>query len=212
MKKSFCALVFSLSSAAAINAQAPDIEPTPTPVRLVVTNTMPPIKPPSTPRPVPTPIIVPSAPRTSAPVKSVDEEPDAPEVDVPIGQPAAASSTPGARTLTFRQMKSMIAEARRQMMTRPLATAATEGAVPTDFVRVAFHDWKTGQLDYVVLLKESFLSTNGDKQTTSQNGRQLTIRTIRGNGVNTPVVFIDETGATHQPLLVQYPVERGGKY
>jgi len=114
--------------------------------------------------------------------------------------------------MSFGQIKSQIAEAKRQMQTRPIATAMSEGVVMTDFIRVAFHNWKTGELDYVVMTKESFLSTESEKQTVSQNGKRLSVRTIRGNGVNTPVVLIDENGETQQPLLVQYPVEKGGRY
>jgi hypothetical protein len=109
-------------------------------------------------------------------------------------------------------MKSRIAEAKRFMQSRPLATAITEGTVPTDFVRVAFEDRRTKALDYVVMSKDAFLSIAGDKQLTSQNGRQLTVRTIRGNGVNTPIVIFDEGGQAQQPLLVQYPVVRNGQY
>ncbi|MEO8649494.1 MAG: hypothetical protein ABI539_10040, partial [Acidobacteriota bacterium] len=46
----------------------------------------------------------------------------------------------------------------------------------------------------------------------SENGRDLIIRTIRGNGVNTPLLILDESGQAHLPLLVQYPVERNGQY
>ena len=50
------------------------------------------------------------------------------------------------------------------------------------------------------------------RQLVSEHGRQLNIRTIRGNGVNTPIVLTDEKGESELPLLVQYPVIRGGKY
>jgi hypothetical protein len=116
------------------------------------------------------------------------------------------------RALGFRHIKSLIAEAKRDMQTRPLATASSEPVVMTDFVRIAFQDTSRSRLDYVVLTKDAFLSTAGDKQATSQNGRQLTIRTIRGNGVNTPIVILDENGQTQLPLLVQYPVVREGRY
>jgi hypothetical protein len=49
-------------------------------------------------------------------------------------------------------------------------------------------------------------------QTVSSNGKQITIRTIRGNGVNTPVMIFDENNKAHLPLLVQYPVEKGGRH
>jgi len=40
----------------------------------------------------------------------------------------------------------------------------------------------------------------------------MSLMTIRANGVNTPVIIRDEAGQPHLPLLVQYPVERGGSY
>ena len=109
-------------------------------------------------------------------------------------------------------MKSKIAEAKRYMQARPLATAATEGTVPTDFVRVAFQDWKNNRIDYFVLNKEAFLSIASEKLVSSENGRNLRVRTIRGNGVNTPIVIVDDSGETHLPLMVQYPVVREGRY
>jgi hypothetical protein len=63
-----------------------------------------------------------------------------------------------------------------------------------------------------VISKDAFLSTEGDKDTTSQNGKQLKVRTIRGNGVNTPIAILDANGTAMQPLLVQYPVIRNGQY
>jgi len=105
-----------------------------------------------------------------------------------------------------------IAEAKRQMQTRPLATAMSGSSLPPDFVRIAFQDAKTNQIDYVTLAKDAFLSTKEDKQAFSQSGKQVTVRTVRGNGVNTPLAIIDASGAAYTPLLVQYPVIRDGRY
>ncbi len=186
----FCAIFVSAAATIPAFSQANNAEPTPTPVKLVVTDTMPAVKP-AAPRPTPTPVIV--------------------------GEPNNTVTPPVVQNLSYRslslgQIKAKIAEAKRQMQTRPIATALAEGTVISDFVRVAFHDWRTKEIDFVVLTKESFLSVSGEKQTSSQNGRQLRIRTIRGNGVNTPIVLIDEKGESHLPLLVQYPVVREGKY
>ena len=82
----------------------------------------------------------------------------------------------------------------------------------TDVVRVAFHDWDSGKLDYVVMTKEAYLSKATDVQTISSNGKPVTVRTIRGNGVNTPLMIFDQNNNSHLPLLVQYPVEKGGRY
>ncbi|HLA94213.1 MAG TPA: hypothetical protein VK612_00725, partial [Pyrinomonadaceae bacterium] len=188
--------------------------PTPTPVKVVVTDNMPAIKPPS-PRPTPTPIIVGATPGISSrPVvvtsgTSIQPAATPATQSVPATTPLSGLTFPA---LTFRQMKNKIAEAKRQMQTRPIATASSEGTMMTEFVRVAFNDSRTNEIDYVVLAKDAFLSVPDEKVSTSQNGRQLRIRTIRGNGVNTPIVLIDERGETHVPLLVQYPVVREGKY
>lgn len=114
--------------------------------------------------------------------------------------------------MAFTEIKSRIAEAKRQMQSRPMPTAMADTALATDWVRIAFHDWDKNQVDYVVISKKAFLSTVSDKAAVSTNGRNVTIRTIRGNGVNTPVYIIDESGEKHLPLLVQYPVEKGGRY
>lgn len=206
--KFLCASFVLLGAACAGFAQV--VEPTPTPVKVVITNTMPPIRPAAAPAPKPsaTPIIVGTTTKPSGPsTDSTPETADAPKTNAPI-----ASSNLSGRSLGFRQIKSLIAEAKRDMQTRPMATASSEPVVMTDFVRVAFQDTHRKILDYVVLTKDAFLSTEADKQAVSQNGRQLTIRTIRGNGVNTPIVILDESGQAQLPILVQYPVVRNGKY
>jgi len=63
-----------------------------------------------------------------------------------------------------------------------------------------------------VLSKDAFLSTEGEKIVSSENGRQLRVRTIRGNGVNTPIVVLDDQNEQQLPLMVQYPVVRNGRY
>jgi hypothetical protein len=187
------------------------IEPTPTPVHLVVTDNMPPIKP-ATPavRPVPTPIIVGQSSQYSGPTVGGA----ATTVAAPL-TPAVSfntSAVAGLKPMSFGQIKSKIAEAKREMQSRPIATAMSESTVNTDFVRIAFLDSKTQKVDFAILVKDAFLSTTQDKVTTSQNGKQVVIRTIRGNGVNTPIAIVDSAGVAHTPLIVQYPVVRDGRY
>ena len=166
---------------------------TPTPSRVVITNALPSPTPFATPRPIParTPIIVGSSNQISPPV-------------VP--------TNPMYRSLSFGQLKSRIAEAKRQMQARPLPTALTDTFLVTGVIRIAFYDWKAQKIDYAVMTKETFLAVDTDTTTISSNGKSITIRTIRGNGVNTPIMILDETGQTHLPLLVQYPIEKGGRH
>jgi hypothetical protein len=200
----FCTI--SLFVAAPVFAQIRIAEPTPTPVRLVVTDNTPPAKTvrPRLATPTPTPIIVGSSGISTQQPANVQSTPS-----VPAATPISDLTY---RSLTFSQIKSKIAEAKRQMQTRPIATASTNSPMSGESVRVAFHDWRTNEIDYLVIDKESFLSVSLEKIATSQNGRQIRVRTIRGNGVNTPLILIDEKGETQLPLLVQYPVVREGKY
>ena len=55
------------------------------------------------------------------------------------------------------------------------------------------------------MLKDQFLMPGVQTMLISANGRQVINRTIRGNGVNTPVVITDMNGEAHLPLIVQYP-------
>ena len=148
---------------------------------------------------------------------------------VPVNQSAVASPKPmpsvekpaetfrdvkTGRTMSFGQIKSKLAEAKRELQTKPLATAAvtTPDGRSAEFVRIAFHDWKKNDTDFVVVSKEQFLSVDEEEVLSSEHGTSVRIRTIRGNGVNTPVVVSSETGENHQALMVQYPVIRGGKF
>jgi len=134
-------------------------------------------------------------------------------------QPSMASNLTIKGGLSFAQMKSKIAEAKRFMTTRPLTIASVASTLPTDgtsqftTVRVAFYDPRSRKIDYVVLAKDDFLRKDLLPTTTlSANGTLVSTRTIRANGVNTPITITDMQGSAQVPLLVQYPVEREGRY
>ncbi len=172
--------------------------PTPTASRVViVTNNLP------SPTPYRTPI-----PRLSAtPI----------QIPIIVGNPnnpaTASTLTPTFyKPLAFGQIKSKIAEAKRQMTARPIPTALTNSFLMTDIIRVAFYDYVTSQVDYVVMTKTAFLSRNAEIVVTTANGKLVTVRIVRANFVNTPVMIIDGENRAHLPLLVQYPVERKGAY
>lgn len=196
-----CALVIS-GLTVGIVAQNENRSTAVRPHRVVVTdNTA------KVPKPTPTPIIVGSPVNRDSEVVTV---PDSRPVPAPVTRQLSRNDE---RTLSFREIKSKLAEAKRTMQTRPIATSSVGSVFEgVEMVRVAFHDWHTEEIDYVVMLKEVFLSTAGDKPMTSQNGRPIIIRTIRGNGVNTPITIMDDKGIAHLPLMVQYPVVREKKY
>ncbi len=165
--------------------------------KVVVTNALPP-PPTPTPRPVSTPV------QNPIPV----DRPVSPQIVTP---PATAY-----KSLVFGEVKSKIAEAKRQMQTRPLPTAMTDSTfeeiTPANtMIRIAFYDWSNRKIDYVVMSKEAFLTKDGAYSTTTENNKIVTVRTVRPNGVNTPVTIFDTLNRAHLPLLVQYPVEKGGR-
>ncbi len=171
----------------------PTISPTPLKV-VVVTNTMP------SPTPYRTPSPKPIAPLQTPIINSYTNS-----------QPTASTISPTFyKPLSFGQIKSKIAEAKRQMAARPVQTAMTDSFLTTETVKIAFYDYKTSQVDYIVMSKDSFLSRDGEIQTTTENAKPVTVRIVRANGVNTPIMIIDGENRAHLPLLVQYPIEKNG--
>ncbi len=159
--------------------------------RIVVTSALPTAKPMAT--PLPTPV-----PSQKLPVTA----PMTP-------QPSQASNL-NYKGLSFSQMKQKIAEARRHLTTKPLTIASVEPVLFTSLIRIAYYDSNTKQIDSYVLMKEQFLAHGLATTAISASGKQIISRTIRGNGVNTPVVVTDMNGNAHLPLVVQYPRENRG--
>lgn len=196
----FCALLAVLGIGADTLAQANGTNTGDRKFKVVVSDAVKPVSEVAGPKASPTPIVVGRTRITTEPQ----------EAQTPV---STRSTSNFERSLSFREMKSKIAEAKRQMQTRPIATSSVGSVFEgIEIVRIAFHDWRSDEIDYAVITKEAFLSTAEDKEVTSQNGRQLTIRTLRGNGVNTPITLTDDRGTQHLPLMVQYPVVRNGKY
>ncbi len=193
------ALVLSCASEQQIFSQ--ETKPTPS-SRVVLTNNLPP----------PMPTIVPRPPATpyKSPLPSVQATPTNPYIYSPPPRILPTFFKP----LGFKLLKSKIEEAKRQLLARPVQTAMTESsypaALPTEVIRIAFYDYTTAKVDYLTTSKPAFLQTESDIKTISSAGKIFNLRTVRANGVNTPVLIIDEKSLAHLPLLVQYPVERNG--
>lgn len=119
---------------------------------------------------------------------------------------------PQARSLSYIQTQSKLEEAKRQMQTRPLRISLGEETQNTEVVRIAFFDWNNQKIDYAVISKTTFLGTDSDAVVRTENEQTVRIRTIRGNGVNTPVMVFDMYNRAHLPLIVQYPIEKFGRF
>ncbi len=112
--------------------------------------------------------------------------------------------------MTYGQIKTKIQQAKSLMQTKSMPTSMTTGFLVTDVVRVAFNDWKTNEIDFVSMTKSIFLERNLEYPTVSANGKNIVVKIIRANGVNTPVIVMDNENKPHTPLVVQYPIERNG--
>jgi len=205
-------LVFFIFSA--VGAFSQDAEPSPTRSRVIGTQPL------SSPTPTPSKVVVVTnnlpAP---TPYRTPSPKPTATPVQTPIAAGSQINPTTVSRVtptfykpLSFGQIKSKIAEAKRQMTARPIPTAMTDSFLMTSIIRVAFYDYVTSQIDYVVMTKPAFLSRNGEITVTTANGKLVTVRIVNSNYVNTPVMIIDQENKAHLPLLVQYPIERNGSY
>ena len=185
------------AAARTVISVAPTPAPTPNAAPRPLTNITP------TPNSSPNPANSNAAPNTSAafPLSTL--------APAPAPRPAPTFYKP----LTFTQIKKEIAEAKRQMLARPMTIAMSDDFLTTDVIRVAFYDYKTEKIDYVVMMKASFLDKkNTEFTTTTTAGKLVTVKNIRANGVNTPVLIVDEENKAQLPLMVQYPVERDGKF
>ncbi len=172
--------------------------------------------------PTPTPVSTPKPLTTPAPTISTT-----PIIPATTAAPLQNSSVAGGATaptamplpeptfykpLSFREIKNKIAEAKRQMTTRPTQTALTDGSLVNDLVRLAFYDYESAKIDYAVMTKDTFLSRDAEFTSATENGKFVRIRILRVNGVNTPVMVIDAANRAQLPLLVQYRVIRDGIY
>jgi hypothetical protein len=115
---------------------------------------------------------------------------------------------PTARFLPL-AIRSKKGEAERLLKTRPVPTAMTPSI---RFVTIAALDRATSHIHLITLPKESFLTKGAELAVTSSQGMPLTLRVLRANGVNTAVTVFDGTGSALMPLVVEFPIEKGGVF
>ncbi|MBV9209405.1 MAG: hypothetical protein JOZ52_02185 [Acidobacteria bacterium] len=159
-----------------------------------------------------------------------------PQTPSVLPKPAPAPLTPEnnaaiaqtARSLGIEKIRARIAEAERLLRTRPAPTALTVApALPSaprtattpaqsspsiDFVTIAALDTSTSKVHFITMPKALFLQKGAEANVTTSEGTMVNLRVIRANGVNTALVIFDATGHSLAPLVVQYPIERGGRF
>lgn len=215
--KSVFSFIFLFS--VVVSASAQTTEPTPSRPRVVNGSTSTPAPTPYTtappshnvvvtnnvPRPTSQPTPAPAATPTVAPTPSPTVS--SVSIDRPIAPPIGSY-----KILPLGQLRGKIVEARRLMASRPMPTALVGNSPSTDVVRLAFYDWSSARVDFVMLGKASFLSKFADVPAYSTNGKQFTVRIQRSNFVNTAVTIFDSNNQPHTPLIIQYPIEKFGSF
>jgi len=99
-------------------------------------------------------------------------------------------------------LRGRIDEAKRELKKLP--------ADSLDAVTLAVADGK-GDVQTLRASKEEFLRQGGEFVAISSEGEPLKVSVVRPNYVNTAVRVTDAEGRELQPLVVRYPIEKGGK-
>ncbi|MEP6718757.1 MAG: hypothetical protein ABJB21_06435 [bacterium] len=107
-------------------------------------------------------------------------------------------------------IRTRISEAERLLKSRPQLTALPSPSI--DFVTLAALEHLSGRLHLITLSKVTFLTKGAEVLMTSSLGVPLSVRVVRANGVNTAVAIFDSQGRSLVPLVVQYPIEKGGVF
>jgi hypothetical protein len=129
----------------------------------------------------------------------------------PLSPPAEEQRNPQLPTrLTPLIVRNRIGEAERMLKSRPLPTAMTSPSI--EFVTLAALDRVTSRINLVTLTKQTFLTKGTELTLTSSQGNPVTLRILRANGVNTAVTLFDNAGRALVPLVVEFPIEKGGVF
>jgi len=112
------------------------------------------------------------------------------------------------RPLSMNKIRARTEEAQRLLKSRPHLTAMGSSSLYT--VTLAALDDKNSQIHLLIIPKETFLKKGAEMTLITSLGATVQLRIIRANGVNTAVTVFDNTGRSFVPLIVEYPIERGG--
>jgi hypothetical protein len=149
------------------------------------------------------PRLVTSVQEVAAPVVDSKTKEDAQVKDTDKAQLSTRQFTPSV-------IRARIAEAERMFKSRPRPTALS--TMSTNVVTLALLDRASGRLHQLSLSKETFLTKNSELTMTTAQGTPVTLRILRANGVNTAVTALDNNGHSLTPLLVEFPIEKGGAF
>jgi len=120
-----------------------------------------------------------------------------------------ASVREDSKRLSPNRLRSRINEAERLMKAHPVPTAMTPSL---DYVTVAALLPETSQIHLIRISKQTFLQKGAEVSAVSTLGLPVQVRIVRANGVNTAVTIFDDKNRSLSPLVVEFPIERGGVF
>jgi hypothetical protein len=95
------------------------------------------------------------------------------------------------------------------MKAHPVPTALTPSL---EYVTLAAFLPETSQIHLIRINKQTFLSRGSEVSAVSTLGLPVQVRIVRANGVNTAVTIFDDKNRSLSPLVVEFPIERGGVF
>jgi hypothetical protein len=117
-----------------------------------------------------------------------------------------------ARPLSLSRYRARLAEAQRTLKSRLQLTAATTSAPSTFFVTIAAYDQDDSKIHLVTIPKQTLLTRGAVTTVSTHLGLPVRLTVVRPNYVNTAVVIADMQGRQLNPLVVEYPIEKGGRF
>jgi hypothetical protein len=113
------------------------------------------------------------------------------------------------RRLSPNRLRIRIGEAQRLLKARPVPTSMTPSL---EFVTIAALLPDTSQIHLIRINKQTFLTRGAEVSGISTTGLPVQLRIVRANGVNTAVTIFDDKNRSLLPLVVEFPIERAGKF
>ena len=208
---SLTAVVFAPAPAASAQTEAPSPVHTRPRVVSVARQNQTPTPTPAVPAQTPQPYATP-APRTVAPPQTpASQTPatQAPATPVPQFTVPYVPLQP-AHPPSLSKFRERTAEAQKLLRSRLTLTSATPN---TAFVTVAALDPDSSKIHTISLPKETFLTRGTDVVLNTSQGLNVRFQVVRPNYVNTAVVVSEAaTGKQLTPLVVEYPIEKFGRF
>ncbi|HEX7312372.1 MAG TPA: hypothetical protein VF297_00380 [Pyrinomonadaceae bacterium] len=211
-------LFLSLTAAVfapALGARAQQAEPSPAFTRPRVVNAAQQTSPQATPvsTQTPAPVRVPQQPvgttqQGTTPAPSASPLPSS----TPAVPQYVAPSVPlqPAHPPSVAKFRERAAEAQKLLKTRLTLTSSTPN---TAFVTLAALEEGSSKIHTLSLPKETFLTRGADVVLTTTQGLHVRLQIVRSNYVNTAVVVSEAaTGKQLTPLVVEYPIEKFGRF